>query len=426
MTGWRGTALLLLLALPSRAQLVAPVSVNVPVAPVPIGPHGAYFNQLNTQVQAMLSMPTTLPKAFNAAISPTPEVRTPAAFAARAAIAQALARPEGLQELAAAVESQDGDKAEQAAKSLRKLAKSIEKAGGAERAALGEQALALSARFDGATALPGESVDLSAIATNDSDGPGTKKSENALKEDRKEIQEYAEMLSAGKAKGVLVVLQGMDAGGKGGASKRSLLVPTSWARLFAFKKPTAEERAQHFLKRIEAALPGGKVEGAKGWIQIFDRSHYEDLIMPKILGTHSPAEIEARFKEVLDFEKKLAEAGIVVVKLFLHQSYDVQDERLNKRLKRNDKEYKATEVDWEMHQLFPRFMKEWGEVIARTSTPWSIWNIVPADHKARRDADVAAIVLKTLRRMGLEWPENPDLSKIRAVRDRVRAEGPKE
>jgi len=414
---WRGVGLFILLALPCRAQLVAPNSV---VVPVPIGPHGAYFSQLHGQVQLMLSVPSSLPQAFNASIMRTPEIRTPAAFAARAAIARALAAPQGLQELARAVEAEEGPKAEEAAKSLRKLAKSIAKAEGSERAALGAQAQSLVARFDGATALPGESVDLFAMSTNDEDGPGRKKAQAQMKEDRKEVVEFAEMLSAGKAKGVLVVLQGMDAGGKGGASKRSLLIPTSWARLFSFKKPTPEERAQHFLKRIEAELPKGKIEGTRGWIQIFDRSHYEDLVMPTILKSHSPEEIEARYAEVLAFEKKLAEAGIVVVKLFMHQSYDTQDERLGERIDVEKKNHKAALSDWETHARFPEYLKVWGEVIARTSTPWSIWNVIPADHKARRDADVTAIVLKTLRRMGLSWPENPDIELIRAARDKAR------
>jgi polyphosphate kinase 2 (PPK2 family) len=274
---------------------------------------------------------------------------------------------------------------------------------------LGEQARALDARFDGATAAPGEAVDLSAIPT-DEGGAGEREARRRMKDDRREIAELEEMLAAGKTRGVLVVLQGMDSGGKGGATKRPLRLNPAWTRVSAFKKPTPEEATQHFLKRIEAALPQGKPEGTRGWIQIFDRSHYEDLVMPAILGTHSKEEVEARYQQVLDFERRLAEAGVVVVKLFMHISEEEQGRRLQARVDTPEKNYKASPADWEMRKLFPKFQQVWGEVMARTSAPWSIWNVIAADNKPRRDAEVAHIVLKTLKRLNLSWPENPDLA----------------
>ncbi|MBI4346899.1 MAG: hypothetical protein HY553_08600 [Elusimicrobia bacterium] len=411
MTDWRPAVLLLLLVLPVHAQVVAPVA---PVAPVPTGPHGAYFGQLRTQVNSLLSVPSALPQAFRATLLAAPEVRTPAAFAARAAIVQALAKPGGLQELAKAVEAEEGKKARRAAKALYKLADAISEAAPAERKALGARAAALNARFDGATALPGESVDLSAIPADEDDGPGYAKARRRMKEDRKEISEFGDdMLSLGKARGVLVVLQGMDSAGKGGTTKRPLRLNPAWTRVTAFKKPTKEETAQHFLKRIEAGLPKGTPESARGWVQIFDRSHYEDLVMPSILGTHSKEEIDSRYAQVVAFERRLAEAGIVVVKLFLHLSEDEQERRLQARLDDPKKHAKASPVDWEMHERFADFQRVWGEVLARTSTPWAPWHVVPSDDKPRRDMDVARIVVKTLRRMGLTWAENPEIGAIR-------------
>lgn len=406
-------ALVVLLPLRSEAQRAAPVAPVAPVGPVPIGPHGAYFSQLRLQAKALLSMPVPLSQAFGAALLPAPAVRTPAAFAARAALVGALARPGGLHELAEAVEEQEGPKAEKAASALRTLAQAVAAAPRAERSALGAQARALETRFDGAAALPGERVELSAIPTDEEAGPGPGKARRRMKEDRRELSELSEMLAAGKARGVLVVLQGMDSAGKGGATKRPLRLNPAWTRVAALKKPTEEEAARPFLERIEAALPQGKPEGVRGFIQILDRSHYEDLVMPAILGTHTETEIESRYRRVLQFERRLGEAGVVVVKVFFHVSEKEQGRRLRARIDAPEKRYKASTVDWEMRKRFPEFQRVWGEVLARTSAPWSIWNVIAADDKPRRDADLANLVLKTLKRMGLSWPENPELDAVK-------------
>lgn len=406
---------LLVLALPAAAQTVAPVTILTPAAPIPTGPRGAYLNQLQTQVQTLLSVPAPLPQAFRSTLLAQPEVPTPAAFAARAALVQALAQPSGLKKLAEAVRTHEGDKGKAAAKSLSKLAEAIRESPGAERKSLGAEARALATRFDGAAAAPGEAVDLEALPTVE-DGPGRTKARKLMKETRDEIDGLQEKLDSGKVRGVLVVMQGMDSAGKGGTTKRPLKLNPAWTRFAAFKKPTKEEAAQHFLKRVEDKLGPGL---GRGFIQIFDRSHYEDLVMPAILKTHSPEEIEARYRQVLEFEKKLAEAGIVVVKLFFHVSPEEQRRRLDARIEDETKHTKASQVDWEMHRRFPEFMKVWGEVLARTSTPWAPWNVIPADNKPRRDLAVAQLVLKTLKRMGLDYGRNPELAEVKKARDQV-------
>jgi PPK2 family polyphosphate:nucleotide phosphotransferase len=404
-------ALLLLSGAVSHAQ----VRVGIPIVPVARGPViGALNLQLAPLTEALkgpsISPVMGLTAAFQAQIAPTPSVAaTPAVFAARSAIVAALASPKTeLPVLAASLREAGGKKAKKAAKALEKIGRAIEEADPKERKALDLSASALNARFDGATAAPGEAVDLSAVPTEDEDAPSDKKAAKALKKAVKKLSRLEDVLAAAKNQAVLVVIQGMDTAGKDGVIKHGMTgLNPAYVRVAAFKKPTAEEAAQDFLARIEKEVP------KPGVIGVFNRSHYEDIIVPTVWGTHPAETIEARYARINAFELALARRGVKVVKIFLHVSKDVQRERLQARIDRPEKNWKFAPGDLETRKHWDELQKVFGSVLARTSTWHAPWNVIAADEKLGRDLDFSKLLRKTLSRMGLEYPPSPDLKGLK-------------
>ncbi|MBI4060028.1 MAG: hypothetical protein HY403_01225 [Elusimicrobia bacterium] len=397
--------LLLLWGATSRAQVRAPVA------------RGSVVHAINLQLApltAALSGPSRSPAsgliaAFKAEVAPAPAAAGPAAFAARAALVAALARPDAeLPALAAALREAGGKKAEQAAKSIEKIGLALRKAKPEERVTLAALAASLNARFDGASAAPGEAVDLSLIATDDAAGPSAKKAGRRLKKEIKKADELQDILAAAKTQAVLVVIQGMDTAGKDGVIKHGMTgLNPAYVRVASFKKPTPEEAAQDFLVRIKKEVP------KPGVIGVFNRSHYEDIIVPTVYGTHDAATIEARYARVNAFELELARAGVKVVKVFLHVSKDVQRERLQRRVDRPDKNWKFAMGDLETRRHWDELQKAFGAVLARTSTWHAPWTVIPADDKPRRDLAFAKLLRRTLQRMGLAYPPSPDLKGVK-------------
>jgi len=394
------SGLLLLSSVAASAQVVARA---VPVAPaVSAVPRGAFLGALSLQAQSLSASPLALPAAFQAVVAPAPAAATPEAFAARSALTTALAAPKAaLPALIESVRAAGGEKSEKAAAALATLARNIKEAPAAERRGLAEEAAKLNARFDGASAAPGEAIDFSAVPTVEG-ARGEKAAKRAMKADRKELRELQEALAASKERAVLVVLQGMDAAGKDGVVKRPLRLNAAWTKVASFKKPTAEEAKQDFLERIKKQVP------QKGIIGVFNRSHYEDLVVPKVYGTFSKEEIESRYRRINEFEKELVAQGVLIVKIFLHESKSEQKVRLDARLERPDKRWKFSLADLETRKHWDEFHAAYAEVIARTSTPWAPWRIVGADDKPNRDAKVARVLRKALSRLGLHYPDPPD------------------
>lgn len=379
-----------------RAAAVAPA--------VPAVPHGAYLGALTSQSQALSASALTLPEAFRATLAVAPAAATPEAFAARSALVSALAAPApaaALPALAAQIRASGGKKAERTAAAVETLHRTIMTAPESERRDLAREAAALNARFDGASAAPGESIDFDAIPTVEESG-GRKAARKAMKADRREVRELQAALAASKERAVLVVLQGMDAAGKDGVVKRPFRLNAAWTKVASFKKPTDEEARQDFLDRIKRQLP------QKGIIGVFNRSHYEDLVVPKVYGSFTPEEIESRYRRINEFERELVAQGVLIVKIFLHESKDVQKQRLQDRLDRPEKRWKFSLADLETRKRWDAFHKAYAEVIARTSTPWAPWRVVGADDKPARDAKVTRILRKALARLGLHYPDPPD------------------
>ncbi|HET9144416.1 PPK2 family polyphosphate kinase [Actinophytocola sp.] len=215
-----------------------------------------------------------------------------------------------------------------------------------------------------------------------------------------ELQEllYAEGVTGGK-RSVLVVLQGMDTSGKGGTIKHVCShVNPQGLHIASFKKPSKAELRHHFLWRIRRVLP------EPGYIGVFDRSHYEDVLVPQVNGLLSAEALDARYEEINAFEAELAEQGITLVKCFLHISPQTQRERLVARLKDPTKHWKYNPGDLDVRAQWSAYQKAYVETLRRCSTSVAPWYVVPADRKWYRNWAVGHLLLETLEAMRLQPP----------------------
>ncbi|WP_261165663.1 PPK2 family polyphosphate kinase [Microbacterium sp. Marseille-Q6965] len=220
-----------------------------------------------------------------------------------------------------------------------------------------------------------------------------------------QLSEYQERLYAASRGGsardaVLLVLQGMDSAGKGGIVRHVVGgVDPQGVEPVAFKAPTARERAHDFLWRIERRLPG------PGMIGVFDRSHYEDVLIGRVRELAPAEEIERRYDAIVDLERRLVASGTRVVKVMLHLSYEEQGARLLQRLERRDKHWKYSPGDVDERGLWPRYQEAYEAAIARTSTGEAPWYVVPADRKWYARLAVQALLLETLEDIDPRWPD---------------------
>lgn len=199
---------------------------------------------------------------------------------------------------------------------------------------------------------------------------------------------------------LLVVLQAMDAAGKGGIVNHvfSQVEPYGLA-LSAFKTPTEEERAHDFLWRIAPRVP------APGMIGVFDRSHYEDVLIQRVRGFAPPEEIERRYGAIVDFERGLVADGVRIVKIMLHISPEEQAERLLARLDDPEKHWKYNAGDIDERERWPEYMDAFSIAIERTATERAPWYVVPANAKWYARAAVQRIVISELQRIDPRWPQ---------------------
>lgn len=198
---------------------------------------------------------------------------------------------------------------------------------------------------------------------------------------------------------LLVVFQAMDAGGKDGAIRNVMGVanPNS-CHVTAFKAPTSEELAHDFLWRVHKAAP------RRGEIGVFNRSHYEDVLIVRVRELVPRSEWEKRYQHINDFERMLTDAGTKIVKFYLHISKDEQKERFEERLHDPRKQWKANPVDFEERERWDEYMAAYEDVLTRCSTPWAPWHVVPANKKWFRDLAVAEVVADALEAMAPRFP----------------------
>jgi PPK2 family polyphosphate:nucleotide phosphotransferase len=269
--------------------------------------------------------------------------------------------------------------------------------------------------------VPPGPVDLSTYATDGSPGfaGGKADGERRLAElgpDLLDLQTklYAQRGAPG-ARRVLLVLQGMDTSGKGGVLKHTVgLVDPVGVKITSFKAPTEEERAHDFLWRIEKAVP------QPGYLGVFDRSHYEDVLIQKVRSFAPPEEIERRYGAINDFERRLVEAGTVIVKCMLHISPAEQKERLLARLDDPTKHWKYNPGDVDERQLWSEYARAYEIALERTNTEVAPWCIVPSDRKWYRNLAIGELLDETLGALGLGWP--PADFDVAAERERLESD----
>ena len=216
-------------------------------------------------------------------------------------------------------------------------------------------------------------------------------------------------LHAAKTRGLLVVFQGMDTAGKDGVI-RSVFSHVSplGVRAEAFGVPTELESRHDFLWRIHAKAP------ARGEMVIFNRSHYEDVLVTRVRGLIDEETCQKRYNNILHFESLLQDAGVTVLKCYLHISKSEQKKRLQARLDDPRKHWKLQPSDFDDRDVWPQFTPAYEEALSATSTPESPWYVVPADSKPYRDSFVAGLIVQTLENMKLKTPKPSfDLSKVK-------------
>ncbi|GGU30492.1 PPK2 family polyphosphate kinase [Nocardioides albus] len=253
--------------------------------------------------------------------------------------------------------------------------------------------------------LPAGPVDLRTYDTNSALGVGADKEtgKQVLAELGPTLIELQTKLFASKEgndpKRVLLVLQGMDTSGKGGVLKHTVgLVDPVGVKITSFKAPTEEERSQDFLWRVEKAVP------EHGYLGVFDRSHYEDVLIGRVRELAAPAEIERRYDAINDFERRLADDGTVILKCMLHISPKEQKKRLLARLEDPTKHWKYSPGDIDERQLWDSYREAYEIALERTNTEYAPWYLVPSDKKWYRNLAIGELLLETLDRLDLDWP----------------------
>ena len=226
------------------------------------------------------------------------------------------------------------------------------------------------------------------------------------------LDELQERLWVEGRRSMLVVLQGMDTSGKGGAIRHvfSAMHPAG-VEVSSFKKPTEEELAHHFLWRIERKLP------APGEIMVFDRSHYEDVLIVRVRSLVPEPVWRSRYAEIVEFEQRVAAAGTTIVKCMLHISLDEQRERLLARLDDPSKHWKFNEGDLDERARWPDYMSAYDDAIRECSTHAAPWYVIPADRKWYRNWAISKLLVETLERMDPRFPQ-PDLD-VEALKARL-------
>lgn len=248
-------------------------------------------------------------------------------------------------------------------------------------------------RWDRYIVHPEKTIRLDQIPTGETSlCPDKQRASKLLKQYMRRIDELLDTFAVEGRRSLLVVLQGMDASGKDGAIRKVFTgVNPLHCRATSFKEPDAVEKAHDYLWRIYAVLP------AKGQLAIFNRSHYEDVVVPAAREKHSPELIRMRLQEIADVERTWSENGTVIRKFFLHVSREEQKRRLQARLDNPDKHWKLDESDFADRRLWLRFQQVYQEALSRTSTEHAPWYIIPADRKWYRNVAIAAIICSTLR-----------------------------
>jgi PPK2 family polyphosphate:nucleotide phosphotransferase len=238
-----------------------------------------------------------------------------------------------------------------------------------------------------------------------------KAARESLGQDLERLRERQRLLYADGRYALLVVLQAMDTGGKDGTIRHVLsgLNPAG-CTVTSFKVPCHHDLAHDFLWRIHRETP------ARGVIGVFNRSHYEDVLVVRVHALVPRDVWKARYQQINEFERMLTENGTKIVKFYLHISKAEQKRRLKTRLAEPEKNWKFSEGDIAERKLWPRYVEAYEDAINKCSTEWAPWYVVPANVKWARDAMIARVLLETMDSMQLRWPKITGRAKKTKIR----------
>ena len=261
---------------------------------------------------------------------------------------------------------------------------------------------------------PNGKFSLSSIKPGDKSERSDSKANDALVLEQlaTEINALQDILHAQAQHKVLLILQGMDASGKDGTVKHvfSECDPLG-IRLASFKAPSAEELARDYLWRVHSQVP------KKGEIVIFNRSHYEDVLIVKVHDWIDEAECKRRYAQINDFERMLTETGTIIIKCFLHISKEEQKVRMEERLQDPTKTWKFNPNDLKERAIWSKYMVAYENALQATSTPHAPWYVIPADSKTNRNLLISRILLNTLKSLNLSYPPVPEEYRTITVED---------
>lgn len=265
---------------------------------------------------------------------------------------------------------------------------------------------------------PDHKVDLTNLDPDDHGGLTKEEAEEKLAKLGKEMEDLQELLFAARKHSLLVVFQGRDTSGKDGAIRGILkAVNIQSCRVVPFKAPTAAELDHDFLWRVHPHVPG------KGEVALFNRSHYEDVLVAKVHKLVSKDVLKARYEHINGFEKLLTDSNTIVVKFFLHISKKEQKERLLAREQDTTKAWKLAVGDWKERELWSEYKDAFETAIGKCSTEAAPWYVVPANHKWFRDLAIAEAIVEALKPYRDEWMEGlaEEGAKAKAELDAYRA-----
>lgn len=257
---------------------------------------------------------------------------------------------------------------------------------------------------------PGTSVSLKDHDPKDrGQHPGRKKSDQEIEHYRDRLRALQELFYADGRRSLLICLQALDAGGKDGTIGHILgAMNPQGCKVTSFKQPTAEERAHDFLWRVHPHAP------AKGQVAIFNRSHYEDVLVARVHNLVPQEVWSRRYDRINAFESGLVEEGTCIIKFYLHISKSEQLKRFKARLDDPSKQWKISEADYSERLLWDDYTKAYEDALSRCSTAAAPWYIIPADHKWLRNLIIARIVVSHLESLDMTFPApSVDIEQIR-------------
>jgi len=252
-------------------------------------------------------------------------------------------------------------------------------------------------------------VRLHKIDPGDTRGLGSEEEARTnLQADLEKLRKLQWLLAADSRFALLVVLQAMDTGGKDGTIRHVMSgMNPAGCVVTSFKAPTTDELAHDYLWRIHRAVP------ARGMVGVFNRSHYEDVLVVRVHELVPDRVWKARYRQINQFERHLAENGVTILKFYLHISKAEQASRLRERIADKSKNWKFSEADLKERKRWGDYMEAYEDAINECATPWAPWHVVPADKKWARDAVIARAMVKALESLDLRTPKAAmDLSKV--------------